>query len=94
MERYGENWRCRIERIRIYLYDQFDEIIPNGDGDFSIMITYPMIFNDLDENKNQVVFSAKRHKCRFAKNIKIASDILVQLTIISDQHILTMEKNF
>ena len=62
---YGRQWRYRIEKMRVYLYDEFDHVIPNPNGEFSIKITYPPTFNDTNSQREVSLFSARHFFCRY-----------------------------
>ena len=61
-------WRFRIERLRVYLHDEKGSFIPNPSGMFGIKVTYPMIFHDMDQSRNDILFSARRFECRYYSN--------------------------
>ena len=61
---YQLQWRYRIEKLRIYFIGKDDHIIPNPTGMFGMKITYPMIFHDIDQAGNDILFSARRFECR------------------------------
>ena len=63
--RYNISWRHRIKKMRVKLYDIDDKVISNPSGSFGLKITYPMIFRDVDQFRNEIVFSATRSECRY-----------------------------
>ena len=79
--------------MRVYLYDEFDHVIPNPNGEFSIKITYPPTFNDTNSQREVSLFSARHFFCRYVwtllkrtiKQLKLAKKLFCFRSTYQDE---------
>ena len=60
-----EKWRYRIETMGVYLLDDSEKIVPNSDihSLFYFAIKFPMVFNDIDSDKDSHTFTTEPFNC-------------------------------
>ena len=73
-DRYMQQWRFRINLLRVFFLDAYGKVIPNigerAADFFGMEVIYPNYFYDLDKNKVPHMFAAYRFLCRsIYKNI-------------------------
>ena len=61
---YLRQWRYRIEKMRVFLFNNNGNLIENPNGEYSLKITYPTLFKDINANKEKFLFVARRFYCR------------------------------
>ena len=65
-DQYYSRWRYRIEKMRIYLVDASQKVIPNPNtftSGYYFGIRYPLIFKNLDSSLNAHTFKAPHFFC-------------------------------
>ena len=61
---YYEQARYRINKMRVFLLNKNEEIISNSNQSIKIGVRYPLIFNDIDREKNHHIFRSQKFFCR------------------------------
>ena len=90
---YMNQWRYRVESIRVFLLDKDGNVIPNRNADengFIVTVTFPMTFIDLEEKVNSRekiphIFKAAHFNCwsRYQNQGEGEFDILRQCKVKS-----------
>ena len=85
---YRSRWRYRIEKMRIYLLNASQSVIPNPDSftsGYYFGIRYPLIFKNLDSSLNAHIFKAPHFFCysMFKRDGQIETDIGEQCEVRS-----------
>ena len=93
-EDYRQQWRFRINLLRVFFLDGYGKVIPNKEQlatrFFGMQVLYPNYFHDLDKNRVSHMFAAHQFFCRSTykdNGIKFMEDCRVAEEFDFDQYL-------